>query len=122
VVDGRTDIIESSPNSDYWTGPGGGGPGYNPNKPGTVVVGTSSSTTETTTNLYQGFRHAAGANFAFIDGHGGYRKFDPSPLTGSLAAAPRYVQNSGVVTAGQDNFIGGYGLYRVHHFQSIIPN
>ncbi len=116
-VDGRTDIIENNPNVDQT----GSNVGMNPNKPGTNVSGFSSSNLETSTNIYEGFRHTGGANFVFGDGHGEHRKFDTSGLAGSLSAAPRYVQNKPAIVSGQDNWVGGYGLYRLHHFQSRLP-
>jgi len=117
TVDGRDDIIENNPNTDQT----GSNVGMNPNKPGTIVSGASSSNLETTTNTYMGFRHNDGANFVYLDGHGGHRRFDPSGLTGAHAAAPKYVQNKAAIVAGQDNWVGGYGTYRLHHFQSRLP-
>jgi prepilin-type N-terminal cleavage/methylation domain-containing protein/prepilin-type processing-associated H-X9-DG protein len=121
TVDARPDVIECNPNTDYWNGLNNGGPGMNPNKWGTIVGGTSSTNLETNTNTYFGFTHTDGANFGYLDGHGGKRRFDTSNISGANATHPRYVQNKPQIIAGHDNWEGGYGRFRINHFQSVVP-
>lgn len=115
-ADGIPNRIECNPNTDNYPH------GMNPNKPGSIVSGFQSGNLENTANTIHGFRHTGGANFVFLDGHGAHRKFEPGSLAGAQAVYPRYVQNfGGSVVPLQDCWVGGYGRYRIDHFQSHLP-
>lgn len=115
-VDGRDNIIESNPNSDNYP------EGFQPNKPGTIATGVSGTFWEDPNTTIDDFRHSGASNFSFIDGHGELRRFEPGGLTGSRAGAPTYVQNfAGSVVQFQNDWIGGYGRYRLMDFQPIAP-
>jgi prepilin-type processing-associated H-X9-DG protein len=69
--------------------------------------------------VFREFRHGEGSNFVFIDGHGEQRKFDKS-----VGSAPGYSimsTNPAGNAPGTTNRKGGYGWYRLGHYQSMTP-
>ena len=65
--------------------------------------------------VFYEFRHQGGSNFTFIDGHGEQRRFDKS-----VGTAPAYsIQATAPV--GTLQRVGGYGWYKLNHFQARVP-
>lgn len=93
----------------------------NNNIPGTSIVHTGSDQGMSYPEWvlpgleYKEFRHQGGSNFVFLDGHGETRTF-----SFSNGPAPHYTKGT-TNPYGVYDRIGGYGWYKLNHFQHHVP-
>jgi len=91
----------------------------NNNLPGSSITSTDNGMTfpewVVADLVFYDFRHQGGSNFTFIDGHGEHRRFDTS-----VGTAPAYSIQQ-MSDAGTTQRFGGYGAYKLNHFQSRVP-
>lgn len=86
---------------------------YNANFPGSSITGSWSSSSESADVVFYDFRHRGGSNFVMADGHGEHRAFDFSVGTAPLHRVYMWNDNN-----SSNEVYGGYGAYRVNHFQA----